>query len=325
MNEAPTVTERADGVRPGPRVAVGGGLGRRPGGDERVLDLCAAPGGKALGLAATGATVVAENRRRVPAQRRRICPFRLRRSLHFQIFRRCTGRPRNRDAARRSAAAPRTPAAYSWAAPAGGSRLLLRPAPGAGGRRVGCGGLSRAARAGSAAPPLWEAGRLPLRALGDTVGRALLADAPLHEPEEPARVGRLGRPAAPPRTRTHPEQTFGSFSTAIRGPGAPPPLHTTPNTGRRLCPPRGASRRRTSVGSGSEGEVNPRCQRRRAEDTTKDALEPAILIRTVLHEDVMGLSELSVCSRSEGAWLRRSSACATPRTGRRHRWRAPFA
>ena len=58
MNEPATVTERADGYVQDPasqQVAVA--VGARPG--ERVLDLCAAPGGKATALAADGARVVA--------------------------------------------------------------------------------------------------------------------------------------------------------------------------------------------------------------------------------------------------------------------------
>jgi 16S rRNA (cytosine967-C5)-methyltransferase len=58
MNRAPTVTERADGyVQDLASQWVAEAVGAQAG--ERVLDLCAAPGGKALGMAATGATVVA--------------------------------------------------------------------------------------------------------------------------------------------------------------------------------------------------------------------------------------------------------------------------
>ena len=58
MNEPATVSERADGYVQDPAsqqvaTAVGAGAG------ERVLDLCAAPGGKATALAAAGARVVA--------------------------------------------------------------------------------------------------------------------------------------------------------------------------------------------------------------------------------------------------------------------------
>ncbi len=58
MNQPATVTERADGYVQDPasqQVAVA--VGARPG--ELVLDLCAAPGGKATALAAAGAHVVA--------------------------------------------------------------------------------------------------------------------------------------------------------------------------------------------------------------------------------------------------------------------------
>jgi 16S rRNA (cytosine967-C5)-methyltransferase len=58
MNEPATVTERADGYVQDPasqQVAVA--VGAQPG--ELVLDLCAAPGGKATALAAAGARVVA--------------------------------------------------------------------------------------------------------------------------------------------------------------------------------------------------------------------------------------------------------------------------
>lgn len=62
MNGAATVTERADGyvqdeASQQVAAAVGAGSG------ERILDLCAAPGGKATALAATGATVVAADSR----------------------------------------------------------------------------------------------------------------------------------------------------------------------------------------------------------------------------------------------------------------------
>jgi 16S rRNA (cytosine967-C5)-methyltransferase len=63
MNEAAGVTERPDGyvqdeASQWVAEAVGAGAG------ERVLDLCAAPGGKATALAGAGATVVAADRRR---------------------------------------------------------------------------------------------------------------------------------------------------------------------------------------------------------------------------------------------------------------------
>jgi 16S rRNA (cytosine967-C5)-methyltransferase len=58
MNEAPEVTERADGyVQDLASQWVAEAVEARPG--ERVADLCAAPGGKATLLAATGAHVVA--------------------------------------------------------------------------------------------------------------------------------------------------------------------------------------------------------------------------------------------------------------------------
>lgn len=58
MNEAPSVTERADGyVQDLASQWVAEAVGAQPG--ERVADLCAAPGGKATMLAATGAHVVA--------------------------------------------------------------------------------------------------------------------------------------------------------------------------------------------------------------------------------------------------------------------------
>ncbi|HEX4869035.1 MAG TPA: transcription antitermination factor NusB [Acidimicrobiales bacterium] len=58
MDTAPTVTEREDGyVQDLASQWVAEAVGAQPG--ERVADLCAAPGGKATLLAATGATVVA--------------------------------------------------------------------------------------------------------------------------------------------------------------------------------------------------------------------------------------------------------------------------
>jgi 16S rRNA (cytosine967-C5)-methyltransferase len=62
MDEAPPVTERADGyVQDLASQWVAESVGAQPG--ERVLDLCAAPGGKALLLAGTGARVVAADQR----------------------------------------------------------------------------------------------------------------------------------------------------------------------------------------------------------------------------------------------------------------------
>ena len=62
MNEAPSVTTRADGYVQDESsqwvaAAVGAGVG------ERVLDVCAAPGGKATAMAGTGAQVVAADQR----------------------------------------------------------------------------------------------------------------------------------------------------------------------------------------------------------------------------------------------------------------------
>jgi 16S rRNA (cytosine967-C5)-methyltransferase len=62
MNEPPPVTERADGyVQDLASTWVAEAVEGAPG--EQVLDLCAAPGGKATALAATGATVVAADLR----------------------------------------------------------------------------------------------------------------------------------------------------------------------------------------------------------------------------------------------------------------------
>ncbi len=62
MNSAARTTERDDGYVQDPASqAVAAAVGARPG--ERILDLCAAPGGKATALAAAGATVVAADRR----------------------------------------------------------------------------------------------------------------------------------------------------------------------------------------------------------------------------------------------------------------------
>jgi 16S rRNA (cytosine967-C5)-methyltransferase len=62
MNVAPSVTERADGyVQDLSSQWVAAAVEAGPG--ERVLDVCAAPGGKATALAATGAGVVAADRR----------------------------------------------------------------------------------------------------------------------------------------------------------------------------------------------------------------------------------------------------------------------
>jgi 16S rRNA (cytosine967-C5)-methyltransferase len=60
MNTAPPVTERADGYTQDLASQwVAEAAGAQPG--ERVADVCAAPGGKAMVLAATGATVVASD------------------------------------------------------------------------------------------------------------------------------------------------------------------------------------------------------------------------------------------------------------------------
>jgi 16S rRNA (cytosine967-C5)-methyltransferase len=62
MNRAPDVTVRADGYtqdRSSARVVAAVGAGR----GDLVIDVCAAPGGKATGLVAAGATVVAADRR----------------------------------------------------------------------------------------------------------------------------------------------------------------------------------------------------------------------------------------------------------------------
>ena len=62
MNTAPPVTEREDGyVQDLASQWVAAAVGAGPG--QRVADLCAAPGGKALALAATGAAVVAADLR----------------------------------------------------------------------------------------------------------------------------------------------------------------------------------------------------------------------------------------------------------------------
>ena len=58
MNEPPVVTERADGyVQDQASQWVAAAVGARAG--ERVLDLCAAPGGKATAISSTGASVMA--------------------------------------------------------------------------------------------------------------------------------------------------------------------------------------------------------------------------------------------------------------------------
>jgi 16S rRNA (cytosine967-C5)-methyltransferase len=63
MNQAPPVTERADGyVQDLASQWVAQAVGAQPG--ERVADVCAAPGGKAMMLAATGASVVASDIRK---------------------------------------------------------------------------------------------------------------------------------------------------------------------------------------------------------------------------------------------------------------------
>jgi 16S rRNA (cytosine967-C5)-methyltransferase len=62
MNEAPPVTERADGyVQDESSQWVAAAVETRDG--ERVLDVCAAPGGKATAMAASGATVIANDQR----------------------------------------------------------------------------------------------------------------------------------------------------------------------------------------------------------------------------------------------------------------------
>jgi 16S rRNA (cytosine967-C5)-methyltransferase len=62
MNMAPSVTERADGyVQDQSSQWVAGSVEVEAG--ERVLDLCAAPGGKATAMAATGALVIANDQR----------------------------------------------------------------------------------------------------------------------------------------------------------------------------------------------------------------------------------------------------------------------
>ena len=60
MNEPPPVTEREDGyVQDLASQQVAAAVGAEPG--ERVLDVCAGPGGKATGIAATGANVIASD------------------------------------------------------------------------------------------------------------------------------------------------------------------------------------------------------------------------------------------------------------------------
>ena len=62
MNEAPPVTARADGyVQDESSQWVAAAVATRPG--ERVLDVCAAPGGKATAVARDGATVIAADQR----------------------------------------------------------------------------------------------------------------------------------------------------------------------------------------------------------------------------------------------------------------------
>ncbi len=66
MNAAPPVSTRADGyVQDEASQWVAAALAAQPG--ERVVDLCAAPGGKATALAATGADVIAADRHRTRA------------------------------------------------------------------------------------------------------------------------------------------------------------------------------------------------------------------------------------------------------------------
>jgi 16S rRNA (cytosine967-C5)-methyltransferase len=62
MNQPPPVTERADGYVQDPSSQwVAAAVGSVE--DERVLDVCAAPGGKATAMATTGAHVIANDRR----------------------------------------------------------------------------------------------------------------------------------------------------------------------------------------------------------------------------------------------------------------------
>ena len=62
MNQPPPVTSRADGyVQDASSQWVAAAVGSVE--DERVLDVCAAPGGKATAMAATGAHVIANDRR----------------------------------------------------------------------------------------------------------------------------------------------------------------------------------------------------------------------------------------------------------------------
>ena len=62
MNHAPSVTERADGyVQDASSQWVAAAVGGAPG--ERVLDVCAAPGGKATAIAGGGSLVVANDQR----------------------------------------------------------------------------------------------------------------------------------------------------------------------------------------------------------------------------------------------------------------------
>jgi 16S rRNA (cytosine967-C5)-methyltransferase len=62
MNRAPSVHERDDGyIQDEASQWVAAAVGAQPG--ERILDLCAAPGGKATALAATGASIVAADAR----------------------------------------------------------------------------------------------------------------------------------------------------------------------------------------------------------------------------------------------------------------------
>jgi 16S rRNA (cytosine967-C5)-methyltransferase len=70
MNTAPSVSERADGyVQDLASQWVTEAVGARAG--ERIADLCAAPGGKATGLVATGATVIAADIRKARVGRLR--------------------------------------------------------------------------------------------------------------------------------------------------------------------------------------------------------------------------------------------------------------
>ena len=87
MNEPAEVTERADGYVQDRGVAAGSPRRSAPAPGERVVDLCAAPGGKATGLAGAGAARRRRRRRGRPGRPRRrerraasALPVRVRRS-----------------------------------------------------------------------------------------------------------------------------------------------------------------------------------------------------------------------------------------------------